>query len=386
MADDLLLDDPDALVAADRRGLLRAAASAGAQVRRGLAIEDDDAVERAARDGRPRAVVVVGDAPGVGALLTSVARAGAPVPVVQAEADRLPGWAGALDVVVAVGATGREPEVLAAAGEAVRRGARTLVVAPSGTPLAAVPVPPDAGGAVPVHVEADAGPGATLWSLAVPVLRLAEALGLVDAPAASLEAAADRLDEVALRCGLTVPLGGNAAKELGLALAESSPVLWGSGPAGGLAAARLGSALAARAGVPARVASLGAAMSEAAGLLSGPWARPGDVDDVFRDRVEDPDRSLRLRVVLLRDGVPTPAEQALALAVEAASRRAEVAVSTVAVDGDAPLVRAAELVALVDWAAAYAALALGTDVRAVADDLARDLLVAEERVVERGRA
>ena len=386
MADDLLLDDPDALVAADRRGLLRAAASAGAQVRRGLAIEDDDAVERAARDGRPRAVVVVGDAPGVGSLLTSVARSGAPVPVVQAEADRLPGWAGALDVVVAVGATGREPEVLAAAGEAVRRGARTLVVAPSGTPLAAVPVPPDAGGAVPVHVEADAGPGATLWSLAVPVLRLAEALGLVDAPAASLEAAADRLDEVALRCGLTVPLGGNAAKELGLALAESSPVLWGSGPAGGLAAARLGSALAARAGVPARVASLGAAMSEAAGLLSGPWARPGDVDDVFRDRVEDPDRSLRLRVVLLRDGVPTPAEQALALAVEAAARRAEVAVSTLAVDGDAPLVRAAELVALVDWAAAYAALALGTDVRPVAEGLARDLLEAEERVVERGRA
>jgi hypothetical protein len=383
VADDLLLDDPDALVAADRRGLLRAAASAGAQVRRGLAIEDDDAVERAARDGRPRAVVVVGDAPGVGALLTSVARAGAPVPVVQAEADRLPGWAGALDVVVAVGATGREPEVLAAAGEAVRRGARTLVVAPSGTPLAAVPVPPDAGGAVPVHVEADAGPGATLWSLAVPVLRLAEALGLVDAPAASLEAAADRLDEVALRCGLTVPLGGNAAKELGLALAESSPVLWGSGPAGGLAAARLGSALAARAGVPARVASLGAAMSEAAGLLSGPWARPGDVDDVFRDRVE----TLTL---------------AAAARGAAARRRADPGRAGAGARGGGRLTRAEvavdrrrrrrrpscgrRLVALVDWAAAYAALALGTDVRAVADDLARDLLVAEERVVERGRA
>ena len=59
-ADDLVLDDPAALEAADPGGMLRATADAGAQVRRALSATDPAALAAVAVDGRPRAVVVAG--------------------------------------------------------------------------------------------------------------------------------------------------------------------------------------------------------------------------------------------------------------------------------------------------------------------------------------
>ena len=53
------LEDTDGLLAADREGLLRAASTAGAQVRAVAAARDEGALESLRADGRPRSVIWV---------------------------------------------------------------------------------------------------------------------------------------------------------------------------------------------------------------------------------------------------------------------------------------------------------------------------------------
>src|SRR6185295_9594430 len=82
--DEALLDDPAALDAADPLRMLRAIASAGAQVRETAALADE---------GRPRAVVVagVGTAARAGDVLATVAGPRCPVPVVGHRSAGVPG-------------------------------------------------------------------------------------------------------------------------------------------------------------------------------------------------------------------------------------------------------------------------------------------------------
>ncbi len=58
--DDALLDDVDALIAADTRQLLPMTASAGASIRAAGSLVTAEAIDRVVDDGRPHAVVVVG--------------------------------------------------------------------------------------------------------------------------------------------------------------------------------------------------------------------------------------------------------------------------------------------------------------------------------------
>lgn len=130
------LDDAEALLAADRDGLLRAAAMAGAQVRATAAALDEGLLESLRSGQPPRTVIWVagrGTAETAGAVLAAAFGAVVPAPIVTvAEA---PPWIGALDVIVVAGDDPADPAVVSAAATGVHRGARVVVVAPYEGPL-----------------------------------------------------------------------------------------------------------------------------------------------------------------------------------------------------------------------------------------------------------
>ncbi|NED77237.1 hypothetical protein G3I51_33965, partial [Streptomyces sp. SID9944] len=64
-----------------------------------------------------------------------------------------------------------------------------------------------------------------LWALLTPLLALLDRIGLLAAPPDALEAAADRLDLVAERCGPAVATYNNPAKTLAAELADGLPVI-----------------------------------------------------------------------------------------------------------------------------------------------------------------
>jgi glucose/mannose-6-phosphate isomerase len=94
--------------------------------------------------------------------------------------------------------------------------------------------------------------------------------------------------------------------------------------------------------------------------LDGPLAGSGEVDDIFRDRVEEAD-PLRLRLLIVRDDDGTgPAASRADASVEVARAR-DVPVSVVRAEGDSGFERLASLIGLLDYVSVYLALAADTD-------------------------
>ncbi|WP_282697925.1 SIS domain-containing protein [Streptomyces sp. CC208A] len=374
MLDETLLDAPDALAVADRRGLLRGAAEAGARVRTAARHAAEAGIADLRPEGRPRAVLVAGPgtaAAGVADLIGALAGASAPVvrlaptgvaPAAGALRWALPGWAGSVDLLLLPTTDGSEPGLALLAEQAYRRGITVVAVAPKGSPLAEA-VSGSRGLFVPLamapHEEPDeygenlaASPGA-LWALFTPLLALLDRVGLLEAPPEALERVADRLDRTAERCGPAIATYSNPAKTLAAEVAESLPLIWTEGDAAGPVGRRFAAVLAELAGLPALAADLPEALPAHGVLLTGAYAAAADPDDFFRDRVDEP-QALRARVVLLRDrpadGLSAaPAARELALGHETAVSELEPE------EGDA-LETLAELLAVTDFAAVYLSL------------------------------
>src|SRR4029453_8063575 len=120
---DAWLDDQKALAGGD--AILRRLAEAGARVRREAA---DSAEPKAQLQGvpRPRAVIAAGtEARFIRAMLEPVC----PVPFVAWPTHGLPGWVGALDLVV-VASESAPAGLIATVHEAVRRGSQLLIACP----------------------------------------------------------------------------------------------------------------------------------------------------------------------------------------------------------------------------------------------------------------
>ena len=375
MLDESLLDAPEALARADRRGLLRGAAEAGARVRTAARHATEAGVTALNPEGRPRAVLVAGSgtaASGVADLIGALAGASAPVtrihptgvaPAAGAMRWTLPGWAGSVDLLLVVTADGSEPGLALLAEQAYRRGCTVVAVAPRKSPLREA-VDGVHGLVVPMasapHGEYDAetsaaGPG-TLWALFTPLLALLDRVGLVTAPAEALQGVADRLDRTAERCGPAIATYGNPAKTLAAELADSLPLIWTEGDAAGPVGRRFAAVLAELSGRPALAAELPEALPAHGGLLAGAFAAGADPDDFFRDRVEESE-PLHARVVLLRDrpagGLSAaPAARELALGHDTA-------ISELEPEEGSRLEALAELLAVTDFAAVYVALASG---------------------------
>ncbi|HZM75439.1 MAG TPA: SIS domain-containing protein [Candidatus Limnocylindrales bacterium] len=369
-----LLDDAPALAARDPGGMLRAIASAGAQVREAAALTAETDLSGLADEGRPRAVIVAGagTAARTGDILATVAGPRCLVPVVAHRGGEVPGWIGAADVVIAVSASGRSPEALSIAAAAGRRGARLVAIGSPGSPLQATA---ERNRAYFVPIPRRGPARANLWGLTVPVLLAARTLGLVKVNEADLAETASRLDLEADRCRPTAESFVNRAKTLALNLAGSIPVIWGDSPLSHVAALRYGDMLSANARYPVVTDALGEAGRGRVGLLDGVF---GALAEAERDIFADPDEErgsgapARLKVVLLCDGGladeetgTVPVSDRRAQVVQEIAERRGIDVGVLTAEGGSAVERLASLVAAPDFASVYLGLGHGLDPMAV---------------------
>ena len=337
------LDDLESVRAADPGGMLDAVASAGDQVRQALVACRLSGLAGVQHGGRPRAVVVTGmGGSGIaGHVLQAAAGPECPVPVERVRGWTLPAWVGVSDLVIAVSSSGRTAETLACTRTALERGARTVVVAAEGSPLVDLAI--EAG--IPwVLVPPGRPPRANLWALSVPLLVAADALGVVDAEPARLEAVADLLDGLALRCAPTVTIEQNPAKQLATELVGTLPMIWGSSDLAGIAAYRLLCQLAENAKYPSVNGVLPEALHNQVVTFSAPRSA-----------------GLPIRLVLLRDTVEQPQVAIAADEAEALAQESGVRVSRLTAVGEHPLERMASLCAIGDFASVYLGLLGGVD-------------------------
>lgn len=370
--DESMLEDPEALARADAHGLLLGVAAAGARVRHALRLAEETGVTTLRPDGRPRGVLIAGsgtEAPAVADLLAALSAGNCPVeflhptgPTPQQSRWTLPGWAGPVDLLLLLTPHGTEQGLTDLVEQAYRRGCTAAAVTPAKAPLAeaveqvhgmAMPFAARNGHGLTASDDPAADPGA-FWALLTPLLALADRIGLIPAPVTALQAVADKLDDVAARCGPAIATYTNPAKTLAAELDDSLPLLWSQGRIAAAAARHFATALATRAGRPALSAELPAALTAHGPLQAGAHALGTDPDDFFRDRVEDSE-GLRLRIVLLQ-GTPDQPGSAVPAAREQAYAH-DTPLSEISATAGTPLDTAAELLALTDFATAYLAVA-----------------------------
>lgn len=357
--DETVLYDPDRLVESGGE-ILAATAASGGSVRRALNDVDSGVLSAAADQGRPRALIVVGagGSSAAGDIVAACAGRGSAVPVVTMNGPSLPGWVGPLDIVVAVSASGRSPETLQVAAEAARRGAQVVGVG-FGGPLAER-LEQQRGRYIWLREPRNPLPArAMTWALTTPLLLLADRLGVVEGAEAALVAAAAVLDEQALACGPQELPGSNPAKDLAVVMVESLGLLWGGAGVPAAAARRAGRQFAENAGVPSVVGALPEVARTHARVLAGAWGP--DSDDIFRDRVAEPESAPQPHLVLVTDDEMDDLSAELAAVVTTVAQEAGVPVTTLSGGYGHPLVRFASISAVADFASVYAASVLGLD-------------------------
>lgn len=292
------LEDAEGLLTADRDGLLRAASSAGAQVRAIDAAAEEGALDPLRVDHPPRSVIWVagrGAAETAGAILAATlgGQVCAPIAVV----GEAPPWVGPLDVLIVAGDDPGDPALVTSAAIGVRRGARVAVAAPYEGPLR----------------DSTAGRVAVL----APRLRVPDEFGLCRYLAAGLAALrtvdprtgiqlgrlADELDAEALRNSAGRDLFTNPAKTIAARISGHRVALAGD-CAATLAVARHGSSILLRI---AHEVVAAAGLADAVTALRAPSGQGSDrfggahppVDALFHDEQIDGPLPERLRVLAL---------------------------------------------------------------------------------------
>lgn len=335
MFDDSWLDDPQAWSGADP--VLRRLAEAGARIRRECA----EAAEPIAALGelpRPRAVIAAGsEARFIRAILEPVC----PVPFVAWPTHGLPGWVGALDVVVVMAADAAPAGLIATVHEAVRRGAQLVIACPRASLIAE-------------HAAASSTvllPTGTADPLAAAIVMLAGLHEMALGPEVRPDLVADAMDLVAEDCSPYADVSINPAKDIALGLADAQPLVWG------------GSVLAARASR--RVA-------EALRAATGRAALAADADDLipvidfaiphdpFADPYEDgvpADR--RPSLLILDDGNTGDLIRSAQARLRAAAERNDVRICVIEHASGSEVERYATLLQTGMFAAVYLAVGLG---------------------------
>ena len=385
------LDTPDVIETADPADMLRQVASAAAQVRTALRLCAETDLSAFAPDARPRAIVVAGMGSSglAGEMLNAMTGLNSPVQVVLSQAERLPGWVGAADTVIAVSCSGSTPETLAIAAEAARRGCRLAGVGSDGSPLHRIAEQARA----PFIPVVPAGlPRSMLWALAIPLLVIADRLGVTRIGPDVYELAASRLEEVSHQCRPASESFVNPGKSLALDLVGAMPMVWGTSVLSGVAARRFASQLNENAKYPAIAGVLPEAAHNQVAAFDGPFAphssrlsapsrqeqgrpepgspltSPDDADigglpgwDLDYEETEQASGFTALRLVLIADPGENPRVGAQRAAVTELAGQRGVGMSELAMDGEHPLVRLAGVIQLTDYASVYLAIASGID-------------------------
>lgn len=344
------LDTPDVVEAADPAEMLRQVASAGARVRTALRSCAETDLSAFTPDARPRAIAVagMGSSGTAGDILAVVCGAGAAIQVLTLRAGRLPGWVGAADLVFAVSSSGTTPETLAVAREAARRGCRLVGVGAEGSSLHRIAEQARAP-FVKVDQAGTVLPRQALWALTVPLLVVAERLGIARIGAEVYEQTAGRLEEVSHQCRPASESFVNPGKSLALDLVGGLPMIWGTSPLTAVVATRFASQLNENAKCPAIAGSMPEVTYNQLGAFDGPFA--GEIPQF-------PLRLVTITDVELREPVTTP-DIATTIG-ELASQRG-ISVSELATEGEHPLLRLAAVIQLADYASVYLGIASGID-------------------------
>ena len=335
MFDDSWLDDRQALAGADP--VLRRLAEAGARLRREAA-EAEDPIRRLADVPRPRAVVAAGaEARFIRALLEPVC----PVPFVAWPTHGLPGWVGALDLVLVMASEGSSPGLVATVHEAVRRGAQLVIACPRASTIAE-------------HAASRSTillPTCTADPLAAAIVTLTSLHTLQLGPSVHPGAVADAMDRVAEDCSPFADVSVNPAKDLAVGLADAQPLVWGGSVLAARAARRIAEAIRAASGRPA----LAADADELLPILDAAAPR-----DPFADPFEDVGASDRRPcVVLLDDGNADDLIRSASTRLRAAAERNDVRVCVVAHRGGSDVERYVTLLQTGMFTAVFLAVGLG---------------------------
>lgn len=333
--DDAWLDDRASLAGADE--VLRRLASAGARLRREFA-ESVQPTSQLHEMPRPRAVVAAGaEARFIRAIVEPVC----PVPFVAWAAHGLPGWVGALDLVVVLASDAADAGLISTVHEAVRRGAQLIIACPEGSPISE-----HASGTSTTLLPTSTGDTMAAAIVAITGMHVMQL-----APEVEPNRVAEAMDRVAEDCSPFLDATENPAKEIALGLAEAQPLIWG------------GSVLAARASR--RVA-------EAVRAASGRAALAADVDallpvldaaaprDPFADPFEDVGSSdRRPSLIVLDDGNGDDWVSAGRVRLTAAADRNDVRVNVIAHQQGSAVERYAALLQTGMYASVYLAVGLG---------------------------
>jgi glucose/mannose-6-phosphate isomerase len=361
------LDDPDLVEASDPAGMLRQVASAAAQLRIALGAARESGLGAMRPDDRPRAIVVAGA--GVAAdLLSAICGGTAAVQVIGVSGYQLPGWVGAADLVVTAG-TG-EP-VQAIATEARRRGCHQAGMGSPGSALADLVRGPFV--AIDPRAAATSSPSALgFWATAIPLLVLAERIGIARIEDEDFEDTATALEDMAHQCRPTSESFVNPGKSLALDLVGSLPVIWSASALAAVVVRHLASRLALVAKYPAITGRLPEAGDDQAELIDGVFRPSPEPDfplgELTMDPAEEPPSdAVSLRLVLVADpaGEDTKGTRLREAAGELALQRG-IDVSELSAEGERPLRRVAGLVHLADYTSVYLAIACGVDPSAAA--------------------
>jgi phosphoglucose isomerase-like protein len=338
--DESRLDDEAALASVDAR--LRELAESGARVRREAAESAAGVAEAVAtaRDAdRPRAIVAAGPD---SRLLRAVLEPWCPVPFVAWPGPALPGWAGGLDLVVVLAPDGSDRATAAAVAEAVRRGCQVVVASPAGSLVAR-------------HAEGR-------WSTIVPTVtrdQLATAVVVLEyldqvglGPRADHADVARALDDVAVACAPHRDLSVNPGKVLAIALADTTPIVWGGSSLAARAARRVSETIR-------RASGLSAIAGDAEHLL--PLIEAVRPRNVFDDPFAEGGGEARPVLVVFDDGADDPVILEDRGRLQAAAAEHGVRVETVATEAGTEVARYASLVLNGRYGAEYLRLGLVED-------------------------
>ena len=281
-------------------------------------------------------------------LLRAVLEPWCPVPFVAWPGPGLPGWAGALDLVVVIAPGGHNQDAASAAAEAVRRGCGLVVSTPAASPLAETSASRST-----VLLPTQTG---DVLAVAVVALQALHMLGL--GPEVDAEEVADKLVEAALECSPRKALGSNPAKNLAVELAENVPLVWGGSVLAARAARRVAEAM--------RQASGRTALAADAEHLLPVIRGAGEASrkDIFADPFEDGPAELRPMLIVLDDGSEETTIRMTRSRLLAEAEQNGVRTRILTCHEGGPVSRYAALLATGQYAAVYLGLGLGRTARA----------------------
>ena len=223
------------------------------------------------------------------------------------------------------------------------------------------------------------------WALAIPLLVIADRLGVARIAPDVYELAASRLEEVSHQCRPASESFVNPGKSLALDLVGALPMVWGTSVLSGVAARRFAAQLNENAKYPAIAGVLPEGAHNQVAAFDGPFAprssrlsapgrqepgssltSPDDMADIPGwdldfEETEQADGFTALRLVLITDPDENPRVGAQRAAVTELAGQRGVGMSELGMDGEHPLVRLAGVIQLTDYASVYLAIASGID-------------------------